>query len=159
MTSARTKRRTVTTAQVESVMRASRGLVGISAASIIEVEDVVTMPQLRVLMMVHTRGPLHLAAVATALGVTPSNASRICDRLVNAGLLDRRESPEDRRHVSLTLTTAGHTVVDTVIDHRRSAIRAVLRDMTADDRDRLVESLDAFSAAAGEPADDAATLM
>ena len=149
----------VTAAHVEAVMRASRGLVGIVAASILGVEDVVTLPQLRVLMMVHTRGPLHLAAVADALGVMPSNASRICDRLVIAGLLDRRESPTDRRHVSLTLSTAGAAVVDTVVDHRRAAIRDVLQTMSADDRDRLLVAFDAFSAAVGEPSEGPAPLI
>ena len=41
-----------------------RALVGVAAASITDVDDVVTVPQLRVLVMLHTRGPMNLAAVA-----------------------------------------------------------------------------------------------
>jgi DNA-binding MarR family transcriptional regulator len=52
--------------------------------------------------------------VAGALDVNPSNASRTCDRLMKAGLLDRRESPDDRRNVTLTLTEAGTWLVDKV---------------------------------------------
>lgn len=91
---------------VDAVMRASRALIGIAAASVAEVDDTVTVPQLRVLMMVATRGPLNLAAVAEGLQVSASNASRICDRLLRAGFLDRRDDPSDRRNVVLSLTRA-----------------------------------------------------
>jgi len=141
-------------AQVDAVLRASRALVGIAASSIAEVEDMVTVPQLRVLVMVDTRGPMNLAAVAAGLEVNPSNASRTCDRLIKAGLLDRRESSTDRRNVTLTLTPAGRRLVDKMTRHRRDAIDRVLRAMPAAERGRLGVALDAFATAAGEPLDD-----
>jgi len=109
--------------------------------------------------MVHTRGPLNLSAVATALDVNPSNASRTCDRLIRAGLLDRRDSPEDRRNVTLTLTDAGRSLVEKLTKQRRNAIERVLRKMKAADREQLAEALDKFATAAGEPADDSVTLI
>lgn len=137
--------------QIDAVLRASRALVGIAAASIADVDDVVTVPQFRVLVMLYTRGPLNLAAVAAGLEVNPSNASRTCERLSKAGLLDRRELLEDRRNVALTLTAAGRRLVDSVTRHRRVAIERVLRQMSAPERDRLATSLSAFAAAADEP--------
>jgi DNA-binding MarR family transcriptional regulator len=139
--------------QVEAVMRASRALVGITAASIAEVDDVVTVPQLRVMMMMATRGPMNLVAVAAGLEVSSPNASRICDRLLKAGMVDRREDADDRRHVTLTLTTEGRMLINRVIRHRRKAIRRTLRTMTQPDRDSLAIGLEAFASAAGEPAD------
>jgi DNA-binding MarR family transcriptional regulator len=140
--------------QIDAVLRASRALVGIAAASIAGVDDVVSVPQWRVLVMLHTRGPLNLAAVAAALEVNPSNASRTCDRLMKAGLLDRRESPDDRRHVALTLTSAGRGLVNKVTRHRRVAIERVLRQMSASQRDQLADALGVFAIAAGEPTAD-----
>lgn len=145
--------------QIDAVLRASRALVGIAAASIAAVDDDVTVPQLRVLVMVDTKGPLNLAAVAAGLGVNPSNASRICDRLIRAGLLDRQASQDDRRNIALSLTDAGRRLVNKMMKHRRASIIRVLRDMDPDDRELLTTALDRFAAAAGEPlADDAATL-
>lgn len=147
-------------AQVDAVLWASRALVGIAAASVAEVEDEVTVPHLRILVMVDTWGPLNLAAVAEALGVNPSNASRAADRLIKAGLLDRRDSPTDRRNLNLTLTKAGKALVDRVSAHRREAISAVLDRMTPEDRDSLAAALRRFAAAAGEPLDgDVLTLL
>ena len=141
--------------QVDAVMRASRALVGIAAASIAEVEDLVTVPQLRVLVMVATRGPMNLAAVASGLEVSPSNASRICDRLMKAGFLDRGEDPVDRRNITLTLTEAGRGLVNQVSRHRRTAIQRVLRNMEPREREQLTRALERFATAAGEPDGDA----
>jgi DNA-binding MarR family transcriptional regulator len=146
--------------QVDAMLRASRAFVGIAAASIAAVDDDVTVPQLRVLVMVDTKGPLNLAAVAAGLGVNPSNASRTCDRLIRAGLLDRQDSPDDRRNITLSLTDVGRRLVNKMMKHRRTAIIRVLRDMDPDDRQLLTTALDRFATAAGEPlADDAVTLI
>jgi DNA-binding MarR family transcriptional regulator len=145
--------------QIDAVMRASRALVGIAAAAIAEVDDSVTVPQLRVLVMVDTRGPLNLAGVAAGLGVNPSNASRICERLIRAGLLDRQESVDDRRNITLSLTDAGRRLVNKVIRHRRTAITRVLRGMDPDDRELLKTALDRFATTAGEPTTDEATMI
>jgi DNA-binding MarR family transcriptional regulator len=148
-----------TAGQIDAVLRASRAIVGIAAASIAEVDHMVTVPQLRVLVMVHTRGPVNLSAVATALEVNPSNASRTCDRLIKAGLLHRRDSETDRRNLTLTLTDAGRRLVNKVTRHRRAAIEGVLRKMAAVERDKLAAALDGFATAAGEPMDDHLTLI
>ncbi|RDH76377.1 MarR family transcriptional regulator [Mycolicibacterium moriokaense] len=140
--------------QTEAVLEASRALVAVAAASIAGVADVVTVPQFRVLVMVYTRGPLNLAAVADDLNVNPSNASRTCDKLIRAGLLDRGVSPHDRRHIVLTLTLAGRRLVEKVTARRRSAIENVLQAMSPDQRDALAKSMSEFAAAAGEAVDD-----
>lgn len=138
------------TEQVEAVVRASRALVGIAATSLAAVEDVVTVPQWRVLVLVYTRGPMNLASVAAELDVNPSNASRTCDRLTRAGLLNRREAEFDRRNVTLTLTAAGRRLVQKVTRQRRNAIEKVLATMSVGDRDRLADALETFAEAAGE---------
>ena len=81
--------------QIDAVMRASRVLVSVVARSLAEVEDIVTLPQFRVLVMIAGDGPQNLGSVAAALGVHPSNATRLCERLVVAGLVDRGDDPQD----------------------------------------------------------------
>ncbi|WP_286403807.1 MarR family winged helix-turn-helix transcriptional regulator [Pseudarthrobacter defluvii] len=135
--------------EVEAVMRAADTLLRVVARSVAEVEDVVNTPQLRVLVLIHTRGPQNLGGVAAELGVHASNATRICDRLVAAGLLERREDPADRRYVRLELTAKGHALVDSVLDHRRQAIGEVISRMPSGRRPALAAALEAFAAAAG----------
>jgi DNA-binding MarR family transcriptional regulator len=120
------------------------------------VDDVVTLPQLRVLVMVSSRGLLNLGAVAAGLGVHPSNATRAVDRMVGAGLLSRSDDPTDRRNLVLELTPAGQALVDKVMNERRSAIAKILNRMPASRRRALVPVLRSFAIAAGEVPAEAA---
>jgi DNA-binding MarR family transcriptional regulator len=144
--------------QVDAVMRAARVLVGVTARSFAAIEDRVTLPQLRIMVMIASRGPLNLGSIAASLEVHPSNASRACDRLVAAGLLDRRNDPADRRNLLLRLTEAGTQLVDEVTAQRRQAIQDTLEKMPARQRRGLVAALGAFADAAGEPAEAAWSL-
>lgn len=135
---------------VEAVLAATRVLVGVSAQSMARVEDEVTLPQFRVLVMVASRRGMNLGAVATALGVHPSNATRAVDRLVVAGLLLRSDDPTDRRNLQLELTDRGRALVERVMDDRRSAVVEILERMPASRRRALVPVLRSFAAAAGE---------
>jgi DNA-binding MarR family transcriptional regulator len=82
--------------------------------------------------------------------VHASNATRTCDKLVEAGLLHRSEDPADRRNLLLQLTQSGIQLVHTVTEHRRAAIGNILARMSARGRSNLVPALLAFAEAAGE---------
>ncbi|MEP6980979.1 MAG: MarR family transcriptional regulator [Nakamurella sp.] len=138
--------------EVEAILAASRVLVGVAAQSVAEVENRVSTPQLRALVMVSTRGPLHLNALAELMELHPSNASRAVDRLVEAGLLDRRDNPADRRHLALDHSPSGRALIDRMLKRRREAIGRILHRMPPEHRAPLVEALDHFSEAGGEPA-------
>ncbi len=53
------------------------------------------------------RGPLTVAEAAEHLALSHSAASRAVDRLVEMGLVERKESPSDRRCRHLTLSRKG----------------------------------------------------
>jgi DNA-binding MarR family transcriptional regulator len=135
---------------VEAVLAATRVLVGVSAQSVARLEGEVSLPQLRVLVMVASRHGMNLSAVAAGLGVHPSNATRAVDRLVVGGLLSRHDDPTDRRNLQLDLTDAGREVVERVTEDRRVAIREILERMPASRRRALVPVLRSFAEAAGE---------
>ena len=139
---------------VETVLRASRVIVGIVAESIAATGDRVTLLQLRTLVLVATRYGINAGGIATALAIHPSNATRILARLVQSGFLTRQDSAVDRRNVELALTDEGRDLVQAVMAHRRDACRRVLQDMSPADRRRLSRSLTIFAQAAGEPYDD-----
>ena len=137
--------------QADAVMRAARVLMGVVAQSVAEVEGQVSLPQLRVLVLVADRRRMNLGQVAEVLGVHPSNATRIVERLVVAGLLHRTDDPEDRRYLALELTAEGHDIVARVMAHRRASIQAVMANMTSPQRRTIARALATFAEAAGEP--------
>lgn len=152
MTSARESRRfnRSTRAQVDTALGALRVFVASAVASMGELDERVTLPQLRVLVMIATQGPQNIAAVAAGLMVNPSNASRTCDRLVRARLLNRQEKPADRRNMTLSLTLRGHELVDAITGYRRGAIEQVLGTMTAAQRRAVTAALGTFVQAASQ---------
>jgi DNA-binding MarR family transcriptional regulator len=135
----------------DAVMAASRLFVAISARALAEVEPFLTLPQLRALVVLDGRGPITLTALAGELGVNPSTALRMVDRLVTAGSVHREVNPENRREVLLRLTPAGTRLVGHVLRHRQAEIARIAARLPADRRAGLVTALRELLAAAGEP--------
>ncbi len=136
---------------VTALLSASRALVGVSARSLATVEDTVTLPQFRTLVVLATHGTSGLKQLAQRLGVNASTALRAVDRLILAGLVDRRDNEHDRREVLIEVTAAGRALVEDVTDRRRAALAEIVAAMPDLGRPELVEALIAFAAAAGEP--------
>ncbi|WP_433522640.1 MarR family winged helix-turn-helix transcriptional regulator [Nocardia pseudovaccinii] len=135
----------------DALLAASRLLVAMSARSIALVDESITIPQFRTLVILSTRGPSKVVTLAQSLNVQPSTAARMVDRLVTAGLVNRKPNPDSRRELIIELTTLGHRVVDRVTTHRRSEIATVVERMSERDRSGLVRALTAFTNAGGEP--------
>ncbi|MFT4083234.1 MAG: MarR family transcriptional regulator [Nocardioides sp.] len=136
---------------VTALLTASRSLVGVSARSLADIEDRVTLGQFRTLVVLDGHGPTRLNQLAQRLGVGPSTALRTVDRLIEAGLVDRRENEHDRREVIIRATASGREVVALVTERRRRAIADIVRRMPATEHRVLVDALLAFTEAAGEP--------
>ena len=135
-------------------MLAAHAVVTVVARSLAQVEDQLTPPQRRLLLVIAGRGEMPLNAAADAMGVHPSNATRTADGLVVARLLARGESPADRRLVVLSLSPGGRALIDSVVEYRRRAIEEILTRMPDRRRRTLAAALESFAAAAGEPAGD-----
>jgi DNA-binding MarR family transcriptional regulator len=125
-------------------------LLRIAARSVLAVEEIVTTPQLRVLVFIAAEGPQNLGAVAAELGVHASNATRTCERLVQSGFVARTENPNDRRFVQLALTRDGDALVKEVLRDRRTALNGILAQMDAEDRNAVAAAFRIFADTAGD---------
>ncbi|NJP49655.1 MarR family transcriptional regulator [Streptomyces sp. SBST2-5] len=138
-------------AVTRAFLTASRLLVAVSARSLAAVEERVTLPQFRMLMVLHTRGDTKLVALAEQLQVAPSTAMRMVDRLIAAGLAARQTNPANRRETLLSLTGEGRRIVEHVTARRRAEISAIVERLEPRQRAALIEALTAFNEAGGEP--------
>ena len=143
---------------VTAVLTASRVLIGVSVRSLAKVADVVTVTQLRTLVVLDGHGEMNLNRLAELLDVTPSTAMRMIDRLLTANLVTRQDNPTNRREVVLGLTDEGRQVVRDVTGARRAEIARIVKAMPAAQRTDLIEALRAFADAAGEPEPSAGTM-
>lgn len=133
---------------IEAVLAASRAMVALAEESIHQVNGDVTLAQYRTLVIL-ANGPSRLADLAEAMGVNPSTATRMCDRLVRKQLIERTRDQLDRREVGLSLTSDGQALVTRVTDRRRQLVRGLLKEVPADRRAALVDSLTLLSRAVG----------
>ena len=139
-------------AVTDAILTASRLLIAISARSIAASDETLTIPQFRTLVILSTRGPVNLATLAGLLGVQPSTTGRMVERLVGAGLVDRRPHPDSRRELVADLTNRGRDVVAEVTAARHRVLAEIVTTIPEPERHGLVRALTSFTTAGGEPA-------
>ena len=132
---------------LDAVIAGSRVLVGIATRSLDHSGADITLPQCRALVTLTQLGPLSLVGLAEALGVNPSTATRMCDRLVTKGLVSRERADVG---LSLTPTPEGLKVVQRITRARRNELRRIIAQLDEDERRHLVRCMDSFRTAAGE---------
>lgn len=136
---------------IAALLTTSRLLVAMAARSLAAVDEQLTLPQYRMLVVLDAHGPHSLARLAEQLKVNSSTALRMVDRLAAVGRLEKIADPDDRRQVLLRLTLAGRRVVWEVTTHRRAEITRTVRAIPAVQRGPLISALRAFARAADGP--------
>ena len=122
-------------AVTDAVLTASRLLVAVSARAI-AVDESITLAQFRLLVVLPIRGALNLSMLADQLGT---------------GLVSRVTNPASPREVVVALTEAGGGAVWQVMTRRRKEIARIVSRMPVRQRHGLVDALEAFVEASGEP--------
>lgn len=134
---------------VDAVMTASRVLVAIAARSLAAAGEV-TLPQYRALVVLASRGPQRAVDLAAVLGVNPSSATRLVDRLARSGLVRRSRERSDRRALRVALSPTGRTLVAEVTRRRREEVERLLAALPPGRHEQVVDALRVIADAAGE---------
>ena len=85
--------------------RATRGLLALNVSVLEQMEGSVGLDTAGP-SIPDRRGPSMVGELGDDLGLVPSTASRLSDRLAEAGLITRRPAPSNRRSTLLELTDA-----------------------------------------------------
>ncbi|KXK58328.1 MarR family transcriptional regulator, partial [Micromonospora rosaria] len=93
--------------------------------------------QLRAVMVVDRHDGINLRRLAAELNMLLSSASRLCDRLEAAGMLEREPGRVDRREISLHLTPEARRLLAELQADRRQRLTEVLAGMSAAGRQAL----------------------
>ncbi|HUY97801.1 MAG TPA: MarR family transcriptional regulator [Verrucomicrobiae bacterium] len=113
-------------------------------ATLREAMATATLRQLEAVRTLALCGPLAMHELADRQGVTRSTATEVVDRLVDHGLVERRDDPADRRSVTVALTaTAERMAVQLNRAHAASlaSLIEVLDDRELATLVRLLEKL------------------
>ena len=132
---------------VAEVERASRGLLEANVGVLEQMEKKIGLAPLRALQALERHGPSLVTELSTDLDVLVSTASRLSDRLADAGLITRRVAPSNRRATLLELTDAGRGVLGELLTLRIQALSTVVERMNDEDRAALLQGTRAFTTA------------
>jgi DNA-binding MarR family transcriptional regulator len=134
---------------------ALRGLLELSVGVLSDMEENVSPSHLRALQSLDHLGGAKVTVLGEALGVPPSTASRISDRLTAAGLITREVAPDNRRATLLELTPAGRSILSDLAGARARALGRVTEAMSPEERDALLLGAEGFARAYDTLAADA----
>lgn len=97
-------------------------------------EDDISTGQFSVLAALATRGPRTPRELADIERVQPPSMTRTLTYLVDAGLVDRTDHPDDGRQVLMSITAKGLGVVHETRKRRTAWLAQRLAELTPDER-------------------------
>jgi len=103
-----------------------------------------TMPQLKVVLLLFTNGPERMGTIASALGVSLATATGVVDRLVEKDMVTREGDPNDRRIVLIRLSDKGEKIITGLWQLARVNTEALLKALDQRKLQLLNEALSAL---------------
>ena len=100
-----------------------------------------TVAQLKSLFFIATEGGTNSRELAKALRVTPSNVTGIVDRLVQQGMVSRKENPDDRRMLQLRATDQGEKLLADLRERRTGHLSHALERLGLDELNTIARGL------------------
>ena len=85
--------------------------------------------------------------ISLAIGDTRTNMTRICDALVQRGLVHRVANSQDRRRVDLSLTAEGIALLHEVMPLVRQRVEQVMSAFSVDEKTHLLNLMARLNAA------------
>ena len=108
-----------------------------------------TMAQLKAVMLLCRKGRAKGRELADGLGIAPSAATPLVDRLVEQKLAKREDDPADRRIVWILPTKKAQAVYDQLLHTSSGVLEDVINEVPARDRKAVRDSVQLLAAAAG----------
>lgn len=100
-----------------------------------------TQPQLFTMWQLQENGPITMGELSELLTVTHGVATRMVDRLLKKGMVERSRDENDRRVVLISLTRLGTRVTTEAIADINVTIRGVFKDVPQRDREEYLALL------------------
>ena len=97
--------------------------------------------QLNTLMRLYYHGACPISDIVDHLGVTKAATSQLAQRLVEQGLVERSEDPDDRRVKQLTLTAGGRALIDQGIEVRRRWLEDLTTALPPEQQANIIKAL------------------
>jgi len=128
-----------TTAQaLDAFVKLTRAANSVSAATSSSLAGAgLTESQFAVLEVLYHAGPLCLTVIAHKILKTGGNLTLVVKNLEKRGLVQRKQSSDDRRYFSLHLTTKGRRLIAEIFPRHAARITEVMEALSPDEQKQL----------------------
>ena len=106
-----------------------------------------SLGQCHAIVEIGRSGEMSLMQLAALLNLDKSTVSRLVDKLVQEGLIDRRENASDRRCSALLLTKTGQILFQNVEAKMSDHFMDLLKALPQEKRMQVIESVELLGAA------------
>jgi len=103
-----------------------------------------TMPQLKVVLLLFMNGPVRMSDIASALDVSLATATGVIDRLVEREIVLRENHPDDRRVVLCRLSEKGQKLIGGLWQLARDRLKELLGAIEPVRLRLVIEALEAL---------------
>ncbi|MEC1903378.1 MarR family transcriptional regulator [Bacillus atrophaeus] len=100
-----------------------------------------SMPQMKVLMLLNNHGTLKVSDIAEKMGASLSNTTGLLDRLEKSGFIKRSHSETDRRSVVIQLTEDAKSIFRGLYEKGHTKLKRSLEKLTADEKAAVTQGL------------------
>jgi DNA-binding MarR family transcriptional regulator len=100
-----------------------------------------SMPQFGILMHLYYSNNCGISHLGEHMDISAPAASQLVDRLVQHGLVERTEDPNDRRAKQLALTPKGRELIETGLTARTRWVDELVRSLKPEDYDQVAATL------------------
>jgi DNA-binding MarR family transcriptional regulator len=111
------------------------------SADVKEYPQCVPQSQVYLLRLLDRRGDLSMSEMANSLGITLSGCTALVDRAVQAGWVERKRNPHDRRVVLVGVSPEGERALDQIRQRRAGVFARYLTRLKPDEIETLANLL------------------
>ena len=125
--------------------RTSRSITLETLRSLLSIGEEMTLPQVRALLLLSTRGAQTVKSLAEGLSSHEFTIDRLCTRLVTRGLLVRVPAAANPDEFVVALSTAGRRIIEDAIYRQAHERERAVKRMPATHRGELIGALGIFA--------------
>ncbi|QBG55227.1 MarR family transcriptional regulator [Bacillus amyloliquefaciens] len=100
-----------------------------------------SMPQMKVLMLLNNHGTLKVSEIAEKMGASLSNTTGLLDRLEKSSFITRAPSEEDRRSVVVQLTENAKDIFRSLYQKGHVKLKRSLETLTSEEKQTVNQGL------------------
>ena len=102
-------------------------------------------PQAMFFLSLHQTGTTSMGDISKLLGTSQGVATRMVDRLIHKGMVERKRDADDRRVVMVSLSQKGRMLAGKMTEVQTEELKQFMAGVVKEDRETLLNLLRRFS--------------